>query len=184
MDGAVPPSAPTISATNSNRVVVNGLLPQSTHTFRLAYLLPNGIRSPLSAEASGVTWGEDQTGPDGVPDGLPDDWQIRYWGTKVGNWGRANLDSDGDGVSNIREFLAGTDPTNANSVLKTWITRNAFGRVLNWNSQPGLVYQPQISSDLSTWTDLGAPRFAAGNSDSMAITTAARAQYFRVIRIR
>jgi hypothetical protein len=102
----------------------------------------------------------------------------------MGNWARANVDSDGDGVSNIREFLAGTNPTNAVSVLKTWITWNRFGRVFNWNTEPGFIYQVQSSTDLGNWTDFGASRFAAGTSDSVGIVGTRQAEYFRVVRIR
>jgi len=184
MDEAEPPAAPTGAVTNGNRWIANGLAPQSTHSFRLAYVLENGLRSPLSPLASGITWGEDRTGADGVPDGLPDDWQSRYWGYKAAEWARANEDSDGDGVSNIREFLAGTNPINALSVLKTWLTWNRFGRVLNWNTEPGLTYQVQVSTDLGIWTDFGAVRFAAGTSDGLGIAGTRQAEYFRVIRIR
>jgi len=57
--------------------------------------------------------------------------------------------------SNIREFLAGTNPTNAASVLKMWFTWTPFGKRLNWNAQRGLIYQVQVSNDLSEWANLG-----------------------------
>jgi uncharacterized delta-60 repeat protein len=44
--------------------------------------------------------------------GMPDWWQIQYFGA-IGV--DPNADSDGDGVSNLQEYLDGTDPTNANS---------------------------------------------------------------------
>jgi hypothetical protein len=33
---------------------------------------------------------------------------------------------------------------------------------LNWNTQPGLMYQVQTSTDFKTWTNLATVRLAAG----------------------
>jgi len=183
MDGAVPPS-PTAVVTNGTGWVKSGLLASSTHTFRLGYLFTGGVRSQLSDVTSGTTWGEDIDGRGGVPDGLPDDWQAMYWGRKSDFWPGANEDSDHDGLSNYREFLAGTDPTDANSVLKMWFSRDRFGRRLNWSTQPGFVYQVQVSVDLSSWSDFGGPRFAPGSADASPITGSAGAEYYRVLRVR
>jgi hypothetical protein len=183
LDGAVPPAA-SARVTNSTYWVKSGLDPESTHSFQLAYVFEGAIRSQLSPPGSAKTWGEDLTGAEALPDGLPDDWQRMYWGTKPGFWPAPSVDSDGDGVSNIREFLAGTDPTNANSVLKMWFTWNRFGRRLNWNTVPGFIYQVQSSSDLATWNNFGAPRFSAATTDSTSVTGAAGAEYYRVLRVR
>jgi hypothetical protein len=40
--------------------------------------------------------------------GLPDDWELRYF-SHVGV--DPNADNDGDGVTNLQEYLSGTDPT-------------------------------------------------------------------------
>lgn len=42
-------------------------------------------------------------------DGMPDDWELRY-GLDPTDPSDANLDSDGDGYTNIEEFLNGTNP--------------------------------------------------------------------------
>ncbi len=47
-------------------------------------------------------------------DGLPDDWEIRYFE----NLSRTGLDDfDNDGVSDLNEYLAGTNPNDAQSFL-------------------------------------------------------------------
>jgi len=44
--------------------------------------------------------------------GMPDDWQQARLG-KVGQW--SNLDSDQDGLTNLQEYLIGTDPLSADT---------------------------------------------------------------------
>jgi hypothetical protein len=45
--------------------------------------------------------------------GMPDSWQLAHFGNLTNS---ATGDFDGDGVSNLQEFLDGTDPANSNSV--------------------------------------------------------------------
>jgi hypothetical protein len=131
----------------------------------------------LSPPADGTTWGEDQNF-----DGLPDDWQAMYW---PGGAPAPNVDSDGDGASNASEFLAGTDPTNAESVLKTWLTRGPLGRRLNWSTQPGFIYQVETSENFgASWSSLGAARFAPGTSDSIPLGNGGPLGFYRITRVR
>ena len=177
MDGATPPNATTVTV--SNWWTATGLVPSSTHSFRLAYVLAGGQRSPLSPAAAGKTWGEDLNG-----DGLPDDWEILYFGIKQTDWQPGWADSDGDGVSNFDEFLAGTDPTDPNSVLRIGITSNQQGRWLNWSTQPGFIYQVQSSADARVWVDFGAPRLAAGTTDSVTINGPQGSGFYRLMLLR
>ena len=107
----------------------------------------------------------------------------RYFGSDAFNWPSPFADSDGDGVSNYNEFLAGTDPTSANSVLKIRLQPTPQGLFLNWNTQAGLIYQVQSSPDLKSWTNAGGARFAAGTVDSMYVG-GSKADYYRVLRLR
>lgn len=157
-----------------------GFAPASTHAFRLAYRYASGGSSLLSSPASGTTWGADEN-----LDGLPDDWQSRNWGSDSAKWADPKDDSDGDGATNLQEFLAGTIPTDAASVLRTSLTSTEQGAFLSWNTQPGCVYQVQSKPELAlNWTDVGAPRFAAGSTDSMLIEATETAVYYRVKRLR
>ena len=46
--------------------------------------------------------------------GLPDWWELEYFGHLTGT--DPNADPDHDGMSNLAEWIAGTNPTNAASV--------------------------------------------------------------------
>lgn len=148
----------------------------SLHFVEMAYELTDGKVSPKSLAGVGRTWGVDENG-----DGLPDDWQREHWGRV---WPGAHEDSDGDGATNLQEFLAGTDPLDPNSVLKTALVQREHGLYLDWNTTPGNVYQVQGTPDLKMWTNIGNPRFAHGATDSILVSAPAGGLYFRVIRMR
>jgi hypothetical protein len=149
--------------------------PSSTHTFQLAYVLTNGIVSPISPTASGTTWG-----PDLNHDGLPDNWQAMYWGPNSANWPPGNTVL-APGVTVLKVFLWGANPLNPNTWLKDWMTHTSQGWYLNWNPVAGGIYQVQTSTDLAHWTNLGSPRYAAGNVDSVYMGLANKG-YCRIVR--
>lgn len=165
--------------TTTNYYVLGNLSPNSTNYFQLAYRLANGQVSPRSATAVGTTWG-----PDLNYDGLPDNWEAKYFGSDPTKWPPPTADSDGDGINNLGEFLAGTDPTNPASALKVKITSVTNGLLVSWPVEPGSIYQLQSSADLSHWTSVGDPLFAASSLASQTVPLASAAKYYRVIRIR
>ena len=174
IDGASSPVQVT-----SNLYTLTGLVSGSGHTFSLGLRLADGRVSPRSTEVAATTWGEDENG-----DGLPDDWQRQFWGANSTLWAASNADTDGDGVSNWREFLAGTNPQDISSVLKSQIQRAKQVTTLSWNTQSNLVYQVQVSTNFNSWSNLGAPRFAPGASDAVPVDGSLGVSYYRVIRVR
>ena len=72
--------------------------------------------------------------------GLPDWWELQYFGHLTGT--DPNADPDHDGMSNLQEWLAGTNPTNASSVLRLVAipTNNPNAFVVRWPSVAGKSY--------------------------------------------
>jgi hypothetical protein len=96
----------------------------------------------------------------------------------------ASVDSDGDGVSNLQEFLQGTNPKDASSALRYQLRSTAQGIFLDWNTQSGLIYQVQFTPQSGgVWTDLGGPRFAAGPTDSLYVG-GSNSGFYRIGRVR
>jgi hypothetical protein len=107
-----------------------------------------------------------------------------WFGPNVLAWPKPTDDGDGDGATTLQEFLAGTAPTDPNSVMRVQLVATAQGARLSWNSQPGFVYQVQVSQDLGFWSNFGSERFAAGANDSILANGSGGAAYYRVVRLR
>lgn len=65
-----------------------------------------------------VTVFQDGTAPDTNGDGLTDSWQMFYFMSAEDPDAAPGLDPDGDGMSNLDEYQAGTDPTDPDSALR------------------------------------------------------------------
>ena len=93
-----------------------------------------------------------------APDGLPIAWLLANFGTTNIN---AGADADMDGMSNQQEYLAGTNPKDANDYLRiTSITRGGSPHaptytILNWTAEPTRYYIVQERPSLGTgaWAD-------------------------------
>lgn len=68
---------------------------------------------------------------------VADIWETTYFKTAM----NPNADSDGDGLSNRSEYLSGTDPTNAHSVLRFMSEQvGTSSALLNWTAAGGRSY--------------------------------------------
>jgi PKD repeat protein len=74
-------------------------------------------------------------------------WQIQYFGSTTNPAAAANTDPDGDGLSNLQEFLAGTDPTNGASGFRiVSIVPQGSDLSVTWNMGPGKTNALQVTS--------------------------------------
>ncbi|HUJ08459.1 MAG TPA: glycosyl hydrolase family 28 protein [Verrucomicrobiae bacterium] len=74
-------------------------------------------------------------------------WQVRYFGSTNNPAADPNADPDGDGMNNMQEFLANTDPTNSASTLRIVSAVQTDNDVLiNWTCGPGTTNALQRSS--------------------------------------
>lgn len=83
-------------------------------------------------------------------DGLPDTWEMTHdldWNGLAD----ATADSDQDGLNNLQEYLAGTDPQKPASVLKVEVRVNSDPRPeLEFNAVPNKAYTIEFRDSLST----------------------------------
>jgi hypothetical protein len=110
--------------------------------------VPTTFSPPLNSrgttERIDLTLGSLPIDSDG--DGMTDAWELLHFGT-----GGANPDDDydHDGLSNLREFRAGTNPKDATSVFEVVdITPVSGGVRLRWSSVAGKIYRVRRSASL------------------------------------
>ncbi len=124
-----------------------------------------------------------------APNGLPIAWLLTYFGTTNVN---ADADLTGKGMTIGQDYLAGTDPTNINSVFR--ITTETFSpsgisATLTWNSVPTRYYYilktPSLGSPVWTDSGLGLVSPSAGSTTTVGFTdTTAPTCFYRVQAIR
>jgi len=123
-------------------------------------------------------------GIDSDGDGMDDDWEMAYFGTLTRD-GRG--DFDGDGQTDLQEFLAGTDPTNQGSALRvlTLAPLGGSGTRLLWSAAPGKTYQAQFKDQLgdADWTNLPGLIMANGTTASTTDPGAGQGsqRFYRVV---
>ncbi|MEO5913339.1 MAG: CARDB domain-containing protein [Luteolibacter sp.] len=91
-------------------------------------------------------------------DGLPRKWEMEN-GLSDLDPADADLDSDGDGFTNRQEFVALTDPKNANSYLKVQFSVAKSGNAsianISWPSVSDRTYGVERSIDMVNWQTVG-----------------------------
>jgi alpha-amylase len=122
-------------------------------------------------------------------DGIPDWWRLAYFGHALGqaaDLSRGSDDADGDGTTNLAEYLAGTDPLNALSAFRIVNAQVAGADVqVSCSTVTNRTYQLQRSGGVgpgASWTDVGAGVVGTGGiltlTDSGGAAGATR--YYRV----
>ena len=89
-------------------------------------------------------------------DGISDLWRLRWFGSASAALSPANGDADHDGVNNLHEFRAGTNPLNATSLLRLAVQPTAGGLKLNFPTGLGRTYVIESApAPAGPWTTFG-----------------------------
>lgn len=84
---------------------------------------------------------------DSDEDGLPDAWEIEMFGSITASDGTG--DYDDDGLTDMEEYLTGTDPDNAASGLRGGMPSPTPGtNTITWTSAANRTYQIDYSTNL------------------------------------
>lgn len=148
------------------------------------YLTPPPQRGTLTSNAPLVFTGT-YSFPDLNANGMSDLWETQFFGSAAPDHA-PELDSDGDGASDLQEFLVGTNPRNAASVLRLAGPHQRPNRTtrFEWPSTRDRDYVLEVSHDLLTWRPVSDT--LRGDGSRLTVTLSAldpRLHYFFRVRV-
>jgi len=119
-------------------------------------------------------------------DGLPDSWEITQFGAIDDPDAQPHKDPDGDRMSNIHEFRAGTVPTDEASVLVVEGIEIAGGTqpIIRWQSAVGKSYSVEKSTNLTvgdSWIPVGTGIQAATPQNVYTAAVMSAKSFYRVV---
>lgn len=111
------------------------------------------------------------TATDEDNDGIDDSWEITFF-SNTNTWS-GNDDADNDGIINLNEYIAGTNPTNIQhffSIQDYAATLSNDCSTLSWQSYADRFYTVISSSNLSTWSNVKNKTYLSGTGSTMSHT--------------
>jgi len=158
---------------------------------------PDGVALFPSQKTSGLITLSSRTNST-WNDGIPDSWRLRYFGSVNNALSQATADADGDGMNNLHEYIAGTDPLDPNSNLRignysgtsSGFSLTSLGSgadsaasdcVIHWPSVLGKTYVVERASSLYSpvWTAVST-NIGTGTDMQIDDTDGGNTRFYRV----
>lgn len=116
-------------------------------------------------------------------DGLPDTWELQYFGSATG--ADPYGDDDGDGMLNIEEFIAGTIPVPAGGGATSYFKAATFtftNNAVSYQSVTGRLYRLWSITNLlaSHWAQVGGPQAGDGSAQQIPDSSGTTASVYRI----
>ncbi|MBN2301900.1 MAG: hypothetical protein JXN60_05230, partial [Lentisphaerae bacterium] len=155
-----PVTDPTGPGSGSTKAIRGGSWVTSATQLQCAprYELDPSLRyADLGFRCASTSGGGGNAGTEGDTNanGIPDWWEMWYFGSGTGGGETfsATDDTDHDGHNNLQEYIAGTDPTKESSVFVirgVTSTPNKTNFIIKWASVAGKLYTVERSTNLTT----------------------------------
>ncbi len=179
--GAVPP--PVFRWTTATNWEVDLALLPGQNEFQIEGC--NFAGELTSSNSLFITSSSANGGLDSDADGIPDTWEAQYHlSTTMAN---ASDDPDRDGMTNLEEYLAGTDPTDPKSRLNLFLSSDHTGKIeLSFFRSPGRAYQIQSAQTLSeSWQTFAQfPAELNASNATVPVAHPAAAAFYRLLLLQ
>ncbi len=137
--------------------------------------------SLATGDSSGYSNRISVTSADADHDGLPDAYESTTPGLNSANASDATLDNDGDGFSNLQEFLAGTNPNDATSRQIAVGVVTGINFQVTFSTASGRIYRVESSDSLSgSWSPVAVNVLGTGGNLQMSFPVSGARRFFRV----
>ena len=114
-------------------------------------------------------------------DGMPDSWELFYFGHPTN--AVAGTDEDGDGHDNLSEYIAGTLPWDVTSVfaMESMLQTNGTLNII-WSSSTNRTYSVEHSSNLlsNDWTVVWSNLPATVPTNELILNTLINQAFYRI----
>ncbi|MEK7950730.1 M12 family metallopeptidase [Luteolibacter soli] len=168
----------------SGSVTANGA---GVATINLVLPVPVSAGQVITATARGgggtsdFSNGVTVTTTDSDGDGLPNAYESTIPGLSSANAADAALDFDGDGFSNLDEFLAGTAPRNFASRLFAAGQRSGSDFTVSFPSVLGQTYRVDAAANLAgPWASEAIHLYGTGGTMAVTLPASGQRRFFRV----
>jgi hypothetical protein len=141
----------------------------------------SGTQSALSTAVISQISASPFTESDVDLDGLADTWEMTHFTTTAQD---GTTDSDGDGINDLHEYLAGTNPTSTSSAFRitgTPVLQPGNQIQLQWQAVASKTYRITTSTTLTgTWIPIATGIPATVPTTTQTVPTSGTRQFYRV----
>jgi hypothetical protein len=162
-------------------VVTNALIGQHVVAYNAVpfYNPPAAQTNTLTAGATNIFLGN-YTFTDANTNSISDAWELARFGI-ISPSRTATTDTDGDGMTDRAEFIAGTDPNNG-ALTPFNLSAQLAGTnlLLSWPTLAGISYRVLNTTNFNSWSPLSPWILAAGLSTNYSTAITGTARLFQV----
>lgn len=173
---------PTPRTSSGRGVAFSNSVPGTYHIVYgdVPYYQKPATQTNILSTGTTLTFTGNYTFTDANANGISDAWELANFGSVSTNR-TSTTDTDGDGMTDREESVAGTnpnDPLPAFAFTSMFTSNGMFN--LRWSTAPGTTYRVLESTNLNSWSQLSPWMIASGTTTNFSTPLSGASRLFRV----